>query len=123
MFRVAQLTAFLAIASASTPGWSASARAAANAYAPPDPTPIIDTPPSIGRGSSTSPLPVISKLTCESQTSKTASSRRKYLSVRHAFAKSTHARVSCPGCSSKRSSSLSRSVKASAALRGEDDER
>jgi hypothetical protein len=42
------------------------------------------------------------------------SSRRRYLSVLQALARSTHARVSCPGCSSSFRSSLSMSVKQSA---------
>lgn len=42
------------------------------------------------------------------------SSRRRYLSVRQALARSTHARVSCPGCSSSFRSSRSIRVKQSA---------
>mmetsp|Transcript_67837 Transcript_67837/g.153514 ORF Transcript_67837/g.153514 Transcript_67837/m.153514 type:complete len:205 (-) Transcript_67837:34-648(-) len=107
----AMFMALVAMASASIPGTSARARAAAEAKAPPEPTPMI---PSLG--SSTSPLPVSSKLTFLSHTRSTASRRRRYLSVRHALAKSTQARVNCPGCSSSLSSRRSRSVKASAVL-------
>mmetsp|Transcript_131 Transcript_131/g.257 ORF Transcript_131/g.257 Transcript_131/m.257 type:complete len:218 (-) Transcript_131:69-722(-) len=64
--------------------------------------------------SSTSPLPVISKLTVGSATSMDASRRLKYLSVLHPLASSTQLRVSCPGYSSIFPSRRSRSVKASA---------
>mmetsp|Transcript_22751 Transcript_22751/g.50605 ORF Transcript_22751/g.50605 Transcript_22751/m.50605 type:complete len:243 (+) Transcript_22751:703-1431(+) len=99
----------LTTSSADTPGWSSSARAADKAKFPPEP--IASAPTG---GSSTSPLPVNSKLFFASATSSVASRRRRYLSDLQALASSTHARISCPGCSSSFFSSLSSSVSASA---------
>mmetsp|Transcript_27 Transcript_27/g.59 ORF Transcript_27/g.59 Transcript_27/m.59 type:complete len:217 (-) Transcript_27:177-827(-) len=95
--------------SAVSEGSASRARAAACANMPPEPTPI--TP---WNGSKTSPFPVSSKVFFASATSSVASSLRRYLSVRHALASSTHARISWSGCLVSLSSSLSKSVNASA---------
>mmetsp|Transcript_27078 Transcript_27078/g.45018 ORF Transcript_27078/g.45018 Transcript_27078/m.45018 type:complete len:261 (-) Transcript_27078:97-879(-) len=95
-------------ATASRPSTSMRARAAAVANIPPEPIPIT---PSMG--SSTSPFPVSVRDTFASATIITASSRRKYLSIRHAFAISTQARI-VSGCSCSLFSSRSKSVIASA---------
>ena len=75
------------------------------------PLPTASTPWS---GSMTSPFPVISSMQSLSATIITASSRRRYFSVRHALASSTDARLSCPGYSSSLFSRRSYKVSASA---------
>mmetsp|Transcript_25162 Transcript_25162/g.75683 ORF Transcript_25162/g.75683 Transcript_25162/m.75683 type:complete len:208 (+) Transcript_25162:80-703(+) len=105
----ATLMARCATSDASRPSTVASARAAASAYAPPDPMPIWPS-----AGSRTSPLPVSSNVFSRSATRSVASRRRRYLSVRQALASATHARVSWFGCSSSFCSRRSSSVNASA---------
>ena len=59
-------------------------------------------------------LHYLSVLTWLSTTSMTASSLRRYFSVRHSLASSTHARVNWPGWASSLDSSRSRSARQSA---------
>src|SRR6266851_3025033 len=104
--RIASVT--MALASSSE--WPTSARAAANAKAPPEPIP---TRPS--SGSITSPVPDTLKLDSASATASRASSRRSTRSMRHSLASSTAARARLPRCSSSFASKRAKSVKASAA--------
>merc|ERR1719424_792195 len=82
----AMFMAFLATVIASMPSMSTSALAAAVAYGPPEPMPMTPS-----WGSMTSPPPVIWNVWCLSATTMVASSRRRYLSLRHALASSTAA--------------------------------
>src|SRR2546427_728679 len=91
-----------------------SARAAASAYAPPEPMPMRPS-----SGSITSPLPEMMNECSRSATARSASSRRRTRSVRQSLATSTAARARLPRCSSSRLSKRAKSVNASAAGAGE----
>mmetsp|Transcript_5443 Transcript_5443/g.11229 ORF Transcript_5443/g.11229 Transcript_5443/m.11229 type:complete len:220 (-) Transcript_5443:337-996(-) len=101
--------AFAATSSALISSTLIKALAAASANGLPLP---IDMTPSVI--SKTSPFPVISNDLFSSATISEASSLRKYLSVLHPLASSTHDRESCPGYSSSFPSNRSSRVKASA---------
>src|SRR2546428_556396 len=88
-----------------------SARAAASAYAPPEPMPMRPS-----SGSITSPLPEMMNECSRSATARSASSRRRTRSVRQALAPSTAARSRLPRCSSSRLSKREKRVNASAAV-------
>src|SRR5256712_472726 len=88
-----------------------SARAAASAYAPPEPMPMRPS-----SGSITSPLPEMMNECSRSATARSASSLRRTRSVRQALAPSTAARSRLPRCSSSRLSKREKSVNASAAV-------
>src|SRR5690606_27053190 len=100
--------AFSTVARASRSVFSASARAAASANAPPEPIAIRSC-----SGSITSPVPEIRSDWFRSATTSSASSRRSIRSVRQSFASSIAARGRLPYCSSFFSKS-SNSVNASA---------
>ena len=86
-----------------------SARAADCANAPPEPMAMIPC-----SGSSTSPLPVITRLASRSATASIASSRRSTRSVRQSLVSSIAERTRWPWCFSSLASKRSNSVKASA---------
>jgi integrase/recombinase XerC len=88
---------------------AAKARAAANAYGPPDPTAVM-----LSSGSITSPLPDNTKIASLLATINNASKRRKYLSKRHSLASSTAAFCRLPRYCSNLASNFSNKVKASA---------
>src|SRR5215831_5554832 len=91
--------------------WSSSARAAASAYGPPDPT--AAAPKS---GSMTSPAPLRTKVRSTSATTSSASRRRRKRSVRQSFPSSTQARARLALYSWSFDSKRSKRVKASAVL-------
>src|SRR5262249_5948748 len=91
--------------------WSSSARAAASAYGPPEPT--AAAPKS---GSITSPAPLRTKVRSMSATTRSASSRRRQRSVRQSLPSSTQARARLCLYSWSFDSKRSKRVKASAVL-------